>query len=205
MIDTATDRDVPAAATVLAAAFADDDVVAAFVPRRRPRRAARLRELFTAVLRTGALHGGVVDLARAVDDGRVLGVAAWEAPDAPGGARRSLGQLPRSLRAVGVGNAPTALRAVAAMARARPSAPAWYLAEIGTGPGARGLGVGGALLRHRTARLDALGSAAYLEATTERSAELYARHGFRRLLTIGGVPGAQPIGMWRDPGTVDSS
>lgn len=69
-----------------------------------------------------------------------------------------------------------------------------YLALIGVLPEARGQGHGTALLRHR---LD--GSlAAYLEATTERGAALYARHGFAPLgepVALPGGPSCYP--MWR--------
>jgi GNAT superfamily N-acetyltransferase len=73
-----------------------------------------------------------------------------------------------------------------------------YLVFLGVLPAAQGRGLGGALLRERLARADADGVPAYLEAGSERSLPLYARHGFRPA----GAPVRLPDGprvrpMWR--------
>ncbi|MBR8742613.1 GNAT family N-acetyltransferase [Nocardiopsis sp. MG754419] len=59
--------------------------------------------------------------------------------------------------------------------RHTPARPHLYLSVIATLPGARGRGVGGAMLAHRLADADL---PVYLEATTERGRALYLRHGF---------------------------
>lgn len=71
-----------------------------------------------------------------------------------------------------------------------PHEPHWYLPLIGVEPMAQGRGLGTALLRHRLERCDAEGLPAYLEATTERNRDLYARHGFEvlRVLQAGASP-----------------
>ena len=74
----------------------------------------------------------------------------------------------------------TALRHVMAENRElhkyRPKFKHWYLHTIAVRKAAQGLGVGTELLRHAIDRFD--GTAAYLEASTPRSAALYERLGF---------------------------
>ena len=64
------------------------------------------------------------------------------------------------------------------MGKVHPTADHWYLPIIGVDPIAQGQGMGSALLADRLATCDADGLPAYLEATSERSRALYARHGF---------------------------
>ncbi len=59
-----------------------------------------------------------------------------------------------------------------------PNDDHWYLPLTGVDPVAQGRGLGGALLRHRLKTCDSDGLPAYLEATSPRSRNLYARHGF---------------------------
>ncbi|MGS2619101.1 GNAT family N-acetyltransferase [Micromonospora sp. LZ34] len=74
-----------------------------------------------------------------------------------------------------------------------------HLAFLAVRPDRQGQGLGTALLRHHHAWLDANGVPGYLEASSERSRDLYARHGYRV-----GEPFRLPDGtpfwpMWRDP------
>ncbi|MEV0807995.1 GNAT family N-acetyltransferase [Micromonospora sp. NPDC050200] len=74
-----------------------------------------------------------------------------------------------------------------------------HLAFLAVAPRRQGQGVGTALLRYHHAALDAEGVPAYLEASSERSRDLYARHGYR-----GSEPFRLPDGtpffpMWREP------
>ncbi|SCG73140.1 GNAT family N-acetyltransferase [Micromonospora coxensis] len=74
-----------------------------------------------------------------------------------------------------------------------------HLAFLAVAPQRQGQGIGTALLRHHHAVLDAEGVPAYLEASSESSRDLYARHGYR-----GGEPFRLPDGtpfypMWREP------
>jgi GNAT superfamily N-acetyltransferase len=66
-------------------------------------------------------------------------------------------------------------------------------------PEAQGRGVGSGMLEHALDRCEREGIPAYLDATSERSKELYERHGF-----VGGTAyaaeGAPPFyPMWRLP------
>ena len=64
------------------------------------------------------------------------------------------------------------------MGEIHPTADHWYLPMIGVDPVAQGQGMGSVLLADRLATCDADGLPAYLEATSARSRDLYARHGF---------------------------
>lgn len=59
--------------------------------------------------------------------------------------------------------------------------PHLYLSCMGVVGRRQGIGLGSAMLRHRLARADADGLAAYLEAGSPRSRALYLRHGFEDL------------------------
>jgi ribosomal protein S18 acetylase RimI-like enzyme len=193
-IRTARAADLDDVARVLAEAFAEDPVLAGFVPAG-PRKLARLALLFAALLRSGPLPDGTVDVA--IDErGGILGAAVWEAP---GGipAHRTLRQAPTFLRALGIVGSLRAAVRLRTLDRARPGLPHWRLAEIGVGAAARGLGVGSSLLAHGLARVDAAGSAAYLESSTTRNRALYLRNGFAELGELTGLAGSRPVAMWR--------
>jgi ribosomal protein S18 acetylase RimI-like enzyme len=79
----------------------------------------------------------------------------------------------------------------------RPHAYLWFL---GVAPAAQGHGVGSALLRAASARLDAAGTPAYLETGTTRNVALYQRHGFKVLSEHKARPDAPTMwSMWREP------
>lgn len=87
-----------------------------------------------------------------------------------------------------------------AMSAVHPHASHWYLGLIATVPAHRGRGRGAGLLAHTLATVDTAGLPAYLEATSERNAALYARFGFVRTGTITVPDGPSLIAMWREPG-----
>ncbi|WP_327147621.1 GNAT family N-acetyltransferase [Nocardia sp. NBC_01329] len=76
--------------------------------------------------------------------------------------------------------------------------PHSYLELIITVPEYRGRGAGAAILTERTRQFSAAGLPAYLEASTERSARLYARQGFVRTGEAHTLPEDGPtlIPMW---------
>ena len=81
----------------------------------------------------------------------------------------------------------------------RPEAPHFYLHLVGARDRARGQGLGSALLERVMAICDAERHPAYLEASTQRSAALYARHGFVEAGAIEFAPGVVLRPMLRDP------
>lgn len=70
------------------------------------------------------------------------------------------------------------------MGKYHPHEPLWYLPMIGVDPARQGVGLGSALLAHALAGVDREAKPAYLEATTERNCDLYARQGFEVIGTI---------------------
>lgn len=81
----------------------------------------------------------------------------------------------------------------------RPSEPHFYLHLIGARDRARGQGLGSVLLERVIEICDDEGYLAYLEASTLRSAALYARHGFVETAIIEFAPGVTLRPMVRDP------
>lgn len=86
-------------------------------------------------------------------------------------------------------------------AQHHPAAPHQHLAFLAVHPDRQRRGFGSALLAHHHARLDAGGVAAYLEASSEPSRELYLRHGYQPVGEPFRVPDGSPFWpMWRSPG-----
>ncbi|GAA4564195.1 GNAT family N-acetyltransferase [Micromonospora coerulea] len=74
-----------------------------------------------------------------------------------------------------------------------------HLVFLAVAPQWQGRGLGSALLRHHHAVLDAEGLPGYLEASSERSRELYGRHGYRAAEPFRLPDGAAFHPMWREP------
>ncbi|MGN7192142.1 MULTISPECIES: GNAT family N-acetyltransferase [unclassified Curtobacterium] len=199
IVRPAAAHELPAVATVLAEAFADDPVLHAFRPARPGEdRTAVLTGLFAALIRSVPERCRAVDVAVDTTSGGVVGAAFWEAPRPhPGSVLAFLRQAPALLGVLGVGGALRALRHLRRMDRARPDAPHWYLAEIGVSAAARGQGVGGLLLEHALDRVDGQRRHAYLESSTPLNRRLYRRHGFGEGAPITGLGTAAPVSMWR--------
>ncbi|WP_239091137.1 GNAT family N-acetyltransferase [Asanoa iriomotensis] len=88
----------------------------------------------------------------------------------------------------------------AATAGHHPTDPHHHLAFLGVHPHRQAGGVGSALLQEHHRTLDAAGTAAFLEATTERSRRLYLRHGYISAEPIYLPEGGPPMWpMWRRP------
>lgn len=186
------------AAEILAEAFEHDPVLGVIVPQR-DRRRERLTDLFEGTLSAGPYATGTVDLARD-GDGELLGVAAWEGPEARRGAFGRLAQrLPLFVRSMGWMRLGRAFGLLNRMEQYRPAAPHWYLAEIGVSARARGRGVGATLLATQLRALDTMRQNAYLESSTPDNRRLYRRLGFEELAPITGLPGARPVAMLRRP------
>lgn len=177
-ISQAYSDDVHECALLLSRALGEDDVLKAII--RGDNRLSRLIEFYSALLRSGPLQHGTVDIAR-VDGGAIAGVAIWKAPNPP-----ESHPIQRFREAMAVGWRHLAdVRALDHEFDAhRPEEPHWYLTDIAVAPGHQGLGIGSALLEDRLTKIDAARAPAYLEATTEASRRLYERYGFRFVDTI---------------------
>lgn len=187
LVRQADDADRQAVLDILTEAFMDDPLVCWIFPEASER--GRLQSHFYRPLLTHP--AGEAYLA-----GRREGASVWltlatgeaphgEHPDAP-----ETGES--SARLVALGQA---------LAQRHPDRePHLYLPCMGVIGGRQGAGLGSAMLRHRLARADTDGLAAYLEASSPRSRALYLRHGFEDLgepVRVADSPLLWP--MWRRP------
>jgi GNAT superfamily N-acetyltransferase len=191
---TATIDDTPRLTQALAAAFFDDPVLGWLMPdeRSRPR---RLRKFFELELRLMAfVRGSVLTTEECSGACLVMPPGAWQLPPLvalahTGGFARAFGR-----------RLPTATLLQGLMELRHPRAPHYYVLVVGVVPELHGQGLGTALMRPTLDHCDAVGLPAYLEASSERSAALYERLGFRcqRELRLGGSPPLRL--MTRPPG-----
>lgn len=180
--------------TVLAEAFYDDPVLGWLIPDERKRR-ARLRRFYGIELRHMAWPRGYIwtttDFTGAA---LIMPPGAWRVPPhatlLEGGAFGV-----HLLRAARLG-------AAMEWRHARDvRVPHYYVRDIGVLPELQGRGLGSALIGPTLERCDREGLPAYLEASSERSAALYQRLGFRLTneLRVGGSPPLRL--MLRPPGS----
>jgi GNAT superfamily N-acetyltransferase len=189
----ATKAEAGVAAEILARAFARDPVLTTFF-REDPVETTRLARYFELECSVGLAGYGEAWL----DDDR-LGAALWRRPGGyPEPLRVQLGMLPRYIRVFPTGFL-RASRAMTRVARQHPKKPHWYLMAVGVVPEATGQGRGSALLEPVLQRCDAERLPAYLEASGEDNARLYARLGFEAPDEIEIFEGVRVRPMWREP------
>jgi GNAT superfamily N-acetyltransferase len=193
----ATEDEAGIAAAILARAFVHDPVLTAFVGEGQTARMARYFELECLVAFAG--YGEVwLD-----DDG--LGAAMWRRPGGyPEPLSVQLRMLPRYLRLF-PRQFVRASRSLNALAKLHPHEPHWYLSAVGVVPEATSQGRGTALLGPVLQRCDDERRPAYLEASTEDNARLYARLGFQPREEVEVLPGVRCRPMWREPRRVPTT
>ncbi len=184
-----TERDEPAAATVLADAFYDDPFVGWMYPNAK-RRHGRHRRMVARMLRLTRPR------ARPLWNGGAI--ALWMPPgEQPLTARDQLRMVPDLL---GWGlRAPRVMAVLDLMDREHPKEPHWYLFMVGSDPARRGQGHGQAVIQPVLDECDRDGIPAYLESSNPANIPYYARFGFEvigELRRAGSPPQTQ---MWRDP------
>lgn len=188
--------DAPDVGRVLAGGFCDDPVFMWLFPERD--RSRKLDAFFSFLATETLVPMGATYLAGGTG---ADACAAWTPPDPDPwpdevGARFASGVVP-----VCAPDDLTRMRVLdETMSAAHPHESHWYLGLIGTVPPARGCGLGSRLLAHTLEHVDDAGLPAYLEATSERNAALYARFGFVRTGEIQIPDGPTLIAMWREPG-----
>jgi GNAT superfamily N-acetyltransferase len=178
----------------LAAAFVCDPVLLFLFPRLRGRD-ARMRRLFAVELAYYVFPNG---RALTTDDFRGASLEV-----SPGGTSMS---VPLSgafgfLRALGT-SLPRATRLQKFFELHHVTEPHYYIRYVGVAPPFQGQGLGSALLRPTLDRCDEEGVPAYLEASSERSAALYARLGFEHLGELQVPDGPRFWPMRRPPARV---
>jgi len=179
----ATTEDVQRLKTMLAEAFLDDPVFGWLMPEETKRR-ARLRRYFGIELRFLALPRGRVWTTRDLRGAALtLPPGAWRVP-----LHTTL--LQGSAFGIHLSRAARIGAAVEWRHAHELRGSHYYVRDIGVHPDMQGKGLGSALLRPTLDRCDREGLPAYLEASSERSAALYERLGFRHIkeLRVGGSP-----------------
>jgi len=188
-IRRATPADTERIAAIFAAAFAEDPVFD-WLTRSGAKREKALERFFRWILSRTISQGETwLDV-----DG--LAAAAWLPPVlevAPVSFFEDLSLVPAVLRLTGLARLSRGAAMAAAMERAHPQAPCFYLAFIGVNPRAQGAGLGSALIAHALARVDAAGANAYLENSNPRNISLYERAGFKVTREIRARADAPPI------------
>ena len=179
----ATAEDAHRLSAVLAEAFFDDPVFGWLMPKDG-KRLAQLRRYFGLDLGRYALpHGRVWTTSDLTGAALTLPPGKWRVPP-----------LTTLLHGSAFGiHLHRAARIGAAMEWRHTRdirGPHYYVRDIGVHPNMQGKGLGSALLRPTLERCDREGVPAYLEASSERNAALYERHGFQRVkeLSVGDSP-----------------
>lgn len=185
MIRSATPGEAGAIAELVATAFADLEAVPYLVPEREGR-----HEIMTAnflIFVDYAMEHGEIDL---IDDGPA--VAVWiprtAALPEPADYERRLAEA--------TGPWIDRFRVLDGLFdKHHPHEPHHHLAFLAVHPDRQGGGLGTTLLEHHHDRLD--GIPAYLEASSTRSRDLYARHGYQEKEPFALPNGALFWPMWR--------
>jgi ribosomal protein S18 acetylase RimI-like enzyme len=185
---TATADDVHRLTIALAEAFYEDPIFSWLMPDDRSR-LARLRRFYAIELRHVALTRGC-----AWTSSDLVGAAistppgAWRVP-------------PRAMLLQGAlfgVHLPRAARLLPSVELRHVREPHYYFPCIGVAPEAQGRGLGSRLMRSTLDRCDLEGLPAYLEASSERSAALYDRLGFRTTSELR-VAGSPPLRLMLRP------
>jgi ribosomal protein S18 acetylase RimI-like enzyme len=182
-----TAAEVPFAAATLAAAFHDDPIFAWWIPDARRRR--EILPGFFRVVVEGGLQAGAVHTTH-----DFASVAVWNAPGAEDDE-----EAVDAIARIADEHVERLFVILEGMAEAHPAQEHFYLFFLATRPDRQSRGLGSAAMRPVLESCDAGATPAYLEATTERNAELYRRHGFEVVGEIALPDGPSLWPMWREP------
>jgi GNAT superfamily N-acetyltransferase len=194
VVRRATAQDIPALARMLARAFVDDPV-ASWAWRPDGLRLGAL-ERFQAIRMRQLIAGEEI---WTTDD--LTCAALWAPPRRWHMTLRETAMLaPCFLHPRLFVRMPVVALGWEKLERAHPRRPPhFYLAVLGTEPGAQGRGLGSAVLGAVLEQCDRDGIGAYLESSKERNIDFYARHGFRVREELRLLRGPRMWKMWRDP------
>ncbi len=177
---------------VLAQAFADDPLFSWLLPDET-KRPWQLQRFFKVEIERRTLPNGRAWIGDRAD-GVLLEMPSDHWQLSP---RDQTFRTPVFIRIFGR-RLPQASALSVAMEKLHPTEPHYYIPYVGVAPHAQGEGLGTALMGRTIARCDKEGFPAYLEATSERNAALYARLGFQHLRHFR-VSNSPPIWPMRRP------
>jgi GNAT superfamily N-acetyltransferase len=189
----ATGQDLPVIVETLTNAFFDDPVMTWWVPDPA-RRSHLLSAFFSIAVDVNHPHDELY-----TTDTVGAAAAVWTPPGCqPCGedAERILGRFVEAAEET----AERLLAAFELMDQQHPEQQHAYLFLMGTRPQWQSRGLGSALLREVLQHCDRTATPAYLEASSERSKQLYLRHGFQVTGEIALPDGPSLWPMWREPG-----
>ncbi len=180
------------ARVVLARAFAEDPVLTFFLHEPRRRQLA-YRVFFADVIHAHRRFG---HLYSALSEGKVVGAAVWQPPDAgPYSLAERLHTLAGQwlLRLLFPGTAAGLFEGFAATRELHPAEPHWYLVFAGVDPSVQGQGIGERLLAPVLESADQTGTLCYLETPFPRTHAFYRRLGFEVTGEAHPFVGAPPV------------
>jgi ribosomal protein S18 acetylase RimI-like enzyme len=186
--------ELPALARMLARAFLEDPV-ASWACRPDSLRPRILERLFGMRLHDLHAHGEIW-----TTEG-LESVAVWAPPERwHTTARQDMAYATTLLRPRLLLRMPMVVTGLLRVQSLHPEEPPhWYLAILGTDPGAQGRGLGSAMMGPVLEQCDRDGVGAYLESSKEQNIAFYARHGFRVTAERRLPRGPRLWPMWRDP------
>jgi len=196
-VQAAAADEVPNVAAVLADAFINDPGFTWLLPGSL-RLQARLRKMFAAEMEQYVVPNGTVWTTSGYD-GAVSEQppGAWQMPK-PATGKEALRWMQAFGRRLSL-----AMRVQRAMEERHLPEPHFYVRTVGVRTAAQGRGVGSALMQPTLERADSAGLPTYIEASSERSAALYARLGFVHMDVLELPEGGPPVWlMHRPPGGV---
>jgi ribosomal protein S18 acetylase RimI-like enzyme len=190
-----THADLPVLTRTLARAY-HDDPVAVWACKGDVLRLAMLEGLYRVRLRQALVHREIWATSE------LSSVAVWVPP--PGRwnttMRQDLAVARACLHPRLMARLPLLAVGLSSVQRKHPlEPPHWYLSLLGTDPGARGHGLGSAVLQPVLERCDADGVGVYLESSKERNIDFYARFGFCVTGELRLPRGPTMWPMWREP------
>lgn len=195
-VSRAAEGDGPAVVDILSAAFQTDVLFRWMIPDAARR--AKLNPPLFRVLVDSHLPLGGIYTAQATADAAPVAAAVW-VPEGTASNPDGEAEVLDAFQEAVAENAGRLEIVLGMAAEVHPHEPHAYLFVLGARPERQGEGLGSALIRHVTERLDREGTAAYLEATCEANRRLYARHGFVDVGVIRLPDGPPLFRMWRDP------
>lgn len=187
--------DRPRLGEALADAFYDDPVMSWVFRDEEPRREQLTRGFNLYHRRFWA------DSDLTYTTGQIVGACVWLAPGRwQASIVSQLRAMPEMLLAFGPRDLVRLVRLLNFLESNHPHDEHYYLQVIGVATAWQGKGLGGAIMRPVLERCDRESVPAYLEASSERNRDLYARHGFKVTRELSCPDAGPPLwAMWREP------